>query len=161
MLGGWIRFLWFAAQKWAGGRVLIAFQWKQPKCTKSLLHKMTNTLAHIGLQGLATRRILGDADFKWIYLGCIIPDIPWIFQRLIRFTFSDINVYDLRLYATVQASLLFCFLLSLSLATISKSFWKAFIILSINSFLFTDRGRATLRFWFITTSTVFSSDFLP
>ena len=77
-------------------------------------------------------KTIRGADFKWIYLGCIIPDIPWIIQRLIRFALPNIDIYDLRLYAIVQASLFFCLLLSLTFATVSKYFWRTSIILSIN-----------------------------
>jgi hypothetical protein len=96
---------------------------------------MPNTLAHIGLQGLATRRLFRDADYKWIYVGCIIPDLPWIYQRLIKYFIPDIDFYDLRLYAIVQASLLLCLLFSLALATISKHYWRTLVILSSNSLL--------------------------
>ena len=96
---------------------------------------MPNTLAHLGLQGFTTRSILRDADIKWIYLGCIIPDIPWILQRFMSFTFPNIDSYDLRLYAIVQASLLFCLLLSLAFATLSKYFWRTSIILNTNVLL--------------------------
>ena len=70
---------------------------------------MPNTLAHLGVQGIATRSVLRDADLKWIYLGCIIPDVSWIIQRLVRYVIPNIDLYDLRLYAIVQASLLFCY----------------------------------------------------
>lgn len=95
---------------------------------------MPNTLAHIGIQGLATRSIIKDADYKWIYIGCIVPDAPWILQRFVRVAFS-VDPYDLRLYATVQSSFLFCIILSFLLATFAKQYWRVFIILSINSFL--------------------------
>ena len=95
---------------------------------------MPNTLAHIGVQGLATQSIIKDADYKWILIGCIIPDVPWILQRLIGVAFK-VDPYVLRLYATVQASFFFCVILSLMLATFSKQYWRVFIILSINSFL--------------------------
>ena len=94
---------------------------------------MPNTLAHIGIQGLATRSIIKDADFKWIIIGCIIPDVPWILQRLVTIAFN-VNLYDLRLYSTVQSSFFFCILLSFLLATLARQYWKVFIILSINSF---------------------------
>ncbi|UCG12388.1 MAG: hypothetical protein JSU72_18130 [Deltaproteobacteria bacterium] len=96
---------------------------------------MPNTLAHLGIQGLTTRALLPDADDKWIYLGCILPDLPWILQRLVRFASNGVDPYDLRLYCTVQASLLFCLLLSLALAMISKQFWKTFAIVGLNSLL--------------------------
>lgn len=95
---------------------------------------MPNTLAHIGIQGIATRSIIKDADYKWILIGCVIPDVPWILQRLIRVAFK-MDLYDLRLYATVLSSFFFCIILSFLLATFSKQYWRVFIILSINSFL--------------------------
>jgi hypothetical protein len=93
---------------------------------------MPNTLAHIGVQAIATRSIIKDGDYKWIFIGCIIPDIPWILQRPVSLLFN-INPYDLRLYAIVQASFFFCLILSLSLSTFSKNYWKTFAILIINS----------------------------
>ena len=96
---------------------------------------MPNTLAHLGIQGVATRAVLRDAGHKWIYLGCILPDIPWILQRLVGQILPGIDLYDLRLYVVIQASLLFCLLLSLALATLSTHFWKIVAILSFNSFL--------------------------
>jgi hypothetical protein len=35
---------------------------------------MPNTLAHLGIQGVATLSWLKKADLKWIFIGCIIPD---------------------------------------------------------------------------------------
>jgi len=95
---------------------------------------MPNTLAHIGIQGIATRGIFKDADYKWIFIGCIIPDIPWISKKIIGGLFN-INPYDLRLYVIIQASFIFCLILSLSLSTLSKSFLKTFAILSLNSLI--------------------------
>ena len=95
---------------------------------------MPNTLAHIGVQGLATRGIIKHADYKWILIGCIIPDVPWMLRRVLSFVF-DVNPYDLRLYAIVQSSLIFCLILSLTLATFSKRYWRTFAILGINSLL--------------------------
>ena len=94
---------------------------------------MPNTLAHLGVQGLATRAVYADADHKWIYLGCIVPDVPWILQRLVGQTLPGIDPYDLRLYVIVQASLCFCLVLSLALSTLSTSMWRIFAILSLNS----------------------------
>ena len=96
---------------------------------------MPNTLAHIGAQGFILRPFLNKADIKWIYLGCIIPDVPWMLQRVIRFTGLDINAYDLRLYAIIQSSLLFSILLALALAMYSARYWKTGSILSLNALL--------------------------
>lgn len=95
---------------------------------------MPNTLAHIGIQGIATGSVLKDADYKWIFIGCIIPDVPWILKRLVNSLFN-FNPYDLRLYTIVQASFFFCLILSLLLSAFSKNHWKVFSILSINSLL--------------------------
>ena len=73
---------------------------------------MPNTLAHLGVQSLATRALIRDSDLKWIYLGCIVPDLPWTLNRLVKTTVPSVDLYDLRLYVIVQASLFFCLLLS-------------------------------------------------
>ena len=91
---------------------------------------MPNTLAHLGIGGTATRLAITKADLKWIYLGCIIPDLPWIFQRLGNVLIPGINLYDLRLYVIVQSTLLFSIILSLSLASFSKEYFKTFLILA-------------------------------
>ena len=96
---------------------------------------MPNTLAHIGAQGFISRPFLDKADIKWIYLGCILPDIPWMLQRVVRFVGLDINAYDLRLYVIIQSSLLFSVLLASALAMFSARYWRAFAILSLNALL--------------------------
>jgi hypothetical protein len=89
---------------------------------------MPNTLAHIGVQGITTKSIFKFADLKWIYLGCIIPDLPWILQRLLRNSHL-FNLYDVRDYSIILASLLFCAILSASLSLFSKNSGKVFFIL--------------------------------
>ncbi len=96
---------------------------------------MPNTLAHLGVQGLTTRALLKDADYKWIYVGCIIPDLPWILQRVVASAYPSINPHDLRLYVIIQASFCFCLILSAAFAALSVNYWKAFAILCFNSFL--------------------------
>ncbi len=96
---------------------------------------MPNTLAHIGIQGLATRSLMANADFKWIYVGCIIPDFPWILRRVVNSVYSGIDSYDLLLYFTIQSTFCFCVILSAALAIFSANYWKIFFILSFNSFL--------------------------
>lgn len=92
---------------------------------------MPNTLAHLGIGGTATRLAIKGADLKWIYLGCVIPDLPWIFQRLGNILIPDINLYDLRLYVVIQSTLLFSIILSLALASFSKEYLKTFLILAL------------------------------
>lgn len=95
---------------------------------------MPNTLAHLAVQGLATRAVLRGADLKWIFLGCVIPDAPWILQRTLKWLAHDsLSLYDLRLYAIVQGSLIGCLLLCGAAAALSAAPKKVFYILALNS----------------------------
>lgn len=96
---------------------------------------MPNTLAHIGVHGIVTRLLLKNADAKWIYLGCLVPDIPWILQRVVKVIVPEIDRYDLRLYVVIQSSLIFCLLLNAALASLSARYWKTFFILGLGSLL--------------------------
>ena len=91
---------------------------------------MPNTLAHIGVAGFVTRSVITAADLKWIYLGGIIPDIPWILQRVLR-EIPGINIYALRLYVIIQSTLLFGIIISLALSSLSKEYIKTFLILAL------------------------------
>ncbi len=96
---------------------------------------MPNTLAHLGVQALVTRTIVRNANLKWVCIGAITPDLPWIFQRVVRLAPVHIDAYDIRLYAITQASLLLCVIASLALAALSSQFWKTLVILVLGSFL--------------------------
>jgi hypothetical protein len=91
---------------------------------------LPNTLAHLGVAGFATRSVITAADLKWIYVGGIIPDLPWILQRILR-KIPGINLYDLNLYVTVQSTLLFGLIISLALASLSKEYLKTFLVLAL------------------------------
>ncbi len=95
---------------------------------------MPNTLGHLGIQGVATRLAFRGADARWIGLGCLIPDIPWILCRIARFL-PGLDLFELQLYAIVQASLAFCLLLSGALALMSARPRRVFGILAFNSLL--------------------------
>ncbi|MEL6265162.1 MAG: hypothetical protein AAFR52_05860, partial [Pseudomonadota bacterium] len=73
---------------------------------------MPNTIAHLGVNLLATRAALPAAGTKWILAGALLPDLPWILQRLLRAGLPEIPAIDLRLYVAAQASLLGCLLLA-------------------------------------------------
>ena len=96
---------------------------------------MPNTLAHMGLQGVVTKSLFSRGDLKWIYIGCIIPDIPWIIQRIFMALPSPINLYDLRLYSIAQAAFFSCVILSLALAMTSRRVGCVALILTFNSLL--------------------------
>ncbi|MFQ5466707.1 MAG: hypothetical protein ACE5DS_01095 [Kiloniellaceae bacterium] len=101
---------------------------------------MPNTLAHIGLQGPVSRALLRDADLKWVYLGSIVPDVPWIARRVVvavwpRISPYEISPYDLMSYATVRSSLILCWILAGALASVSTRPRRAFAILALGALL--------------------------
>lgn len=96
---------------------------------------MPNILAHAGVQGILTRTGFRDADPKWIYLGCVIPDVPWILQRVVRMAVPSIDLYSLRAYVIVQASLLSCLLLCGAVALLARRFWEMGALLGLNALL--------------------------
>ena len=96
---------------------------------------MPNTLVHLGVQGVASRVAVRDVDFKWVALGCVIPDVPWILRRVIGVVAPDVNPYDLMLYATAQASLAISLLLCGALACVSQKPRLVFGVLVANSLL--------------------------
>jgi membrane-bound metal-dependent hydrolase YbcI (DUF457 family) len=96
---------------------------------------MPNTLVHIGIHLPITRGIFRKADPKWILLGCVVPDLPWIFQRAARVFLPGLDPVDLRLYATVQASLFLCLIFSAGAATLSRRPLQNFAILALGSAL--------------------------
>lgn len=96
---------------------------------------MPNTLAHIGINGFLTKSLIKKSDLAWIFLGTIIPDIPWIIKKVIQFLIPQTVSYDLHLFFIVQASFLFSLILSGAFAAISSESLKSFAILSLGSFL--------------------------
>ncbi len=94
---------------------------------------MPNTLAHFGIQALASKAVDRTADIKWVAVGCIVPDLPWITQRLIAFLVPGIDLLSLRVYCLIQASLFFCLLLSGSIALLTRNAGRAFLLLAGNS----------------------------
>lgn len=96
---------------------------------------MPNTLAHIGVNGFLTSSVLKKSDLFWIYVGTIIPDIPWILQRALGMFFPSINGFDLRLYVIVLASLFFSLILSAALSLLTTNTKKTFLILAVGSLL--------------------------
>lgn len=96
---------------------------------------MPNTLAHFAVHGLITRRLLPKADLAWIYLGCVIPDLPWIGQRLAKVLLPALDVVSIRLYAINQASLFVSLLLCAGLALLTQNSRRIFAILGLGSLL--------------------------
>lgn len=94
---------------------------------------MPNTLAHVGAQGLLTRAVLPNADVRWIYAGLIIPDIPWMLQRIVLFSVPAVDPFVLRSYVIIQASLIGSLLLCAAVSFLAQKFWFTFAILSGNT----------------------------
>jgi hypothetical protein len=81
---------------------------------------MPNTLAHIAVQGVANATWQPARYLPWVLLGCILPDVPWIASRAIRFVDPGIDVVALDLYNTVQATWLFSTLLGIAFAAFAR-----------------------------------------
>jgi hypothetical protein len=96
---------------------------------------MPNTLGHIGGQGAISSLLFRHVDPKWIYIGCLIPDFPWILLRITRVILPDLDIYTLRLYFMVMASLFSCLIFCAAIAILTTKFWKVFLILGINAFV--------------------------
>ncbi|MHC4933121.1 MAG: hypothetical protein ACYTGV_13125 [Planctomycetota bacterium] len=94
---------------------------------------MPNTIGHFGVQGIATRILIKEADPKWIFAGCIIPDVPWILRRAVFTLVPSSNAYDLRLYAIAQSTLVLCLVLAGALALLSRRPKLTFLVLGLNS----------------------------
>lgn len=96
---------------------------------------MPNTLVHFGVQGITSRTVFRDIDIKWVFLACVIPDIPWILQRVLKLVVPGTDPYTLRLYAIVQATFMFSLVLCMAIASISERPRVIFSVLAINSLL--------------------------
>ncbi len=96
---------------------------------------MPNTLVHFGVQGSLTRLSAGGVDARWILLGCVVPDIPWILQRGLAPLNLPLPPYDTRLYLIAQASLLCSLLLCGALALLSAKPWTVFGLLAVQAAL--------------------------
>lgn len=93
---------------------------------------MPNTLAHLGAQTFASRALFRQSDLRWIALGCVVPDVPWILLRAVRATGAGFDPYDLRLYAIVQSSLLLSAVACAALAALSRTPWRVLGLLLVN-----------------------------
>lgn len=96
---------------------------------------MPNTLAHIALQTLVTKGAVRTADPKWIYVGAVIPDVPWILRRVVEATIPGIDPMMLRYYVDVQGTLLFSVLACAVIALITSRVWFTFVLLASNAVL--------------------------
>lgn len=94
---------------------------------------MPNTLAHIGLQVSATKAVAKDFDVRLVLVGCLIPDLPWILQRLLNVT--PLDVLDVRAYTLTMASPFFCTIFALGFGLFFKRWMWVFAGVSIQCLL--------------------------
>jgi hypothetical protein len=94
-----------------------------------------NTLVHFAVQGAASRGLWPRLDPRWIYIGCLLPDVPWIVRRLAVALGAPVDPIDLRLYAMAQASLAGTLLLCGALAALAARARLAFCVLAANALL--------------------------
>lgn len=95
---------------------------------------MPNTLAHLGINIILSKSLIKKSDLILIYIGAIIPDVPWILQRIVSTLWLGINLYDLRLYSIVLSSLTFSLILSFSISLLFNNSKHVFFVFSIGSF---------------------------
>jgi hypothetical protein len=94
-----------------------------------------NTLVHFAVQGAASRGAWRRVDPRWIYLGCLLPDVPWILRRAVVGLGIPLDVFDLRLYTMALASLAGTLLLCAALALLAAAPRLVFAVLGTNALL--------------------------
>jgi hypothetical protein len=94
-----------------------------------------NTLVHFAVQGAASRGLWRALDPRWIYLGCLLPDVPWILRRVVVGLGVPVDAFDLRLYTMAQASLAGTLLLCAALALLTAAPRLVFVVLGANALL--------------------------
>ena len=94
---------------------------------------MPNTLAHLGAQALATRTVIRTAEVQWIFLGAVVPDVPWIAGRATRTLLPNLHDHDFWAYYIAQSSLVMSLLLCAAVAAIAARPGRAFVILGVNA----------------------------
>ena len=96
---------------------------------------MPNTLGHLGLQALLTARLRADVrldDLRWVALGCVLPDLPWILRRAVLIVAPGFDDISLRAYAIVQSSLLVSLLIAAAFACVAAHPRRAAFLLAAN-----------------------------
>ena len=94
---------------------------------------MPNTLVHFAAQGAASRSLWRRLDPRWIYLGCLLPGVPWIVRRVVASLGVPADPIDLRMYAMAQASLAATLLLCGVFAALAAKPRLAFSVLGFNA----------------------------
>jgi len=96
---------------------------------------MPNSVGHFGIQGIASHALFGRVDPRWVMTGCILPDVPWIAQRITGALAPAADPYTMRLYFVGQASLLGTVVLCGAVAALARKPRRIFLLLAFNSLL--------------------------
>jgi hypothetical protein len=94
-----------------------------------------NTLVHFAAQGAASHAFWRRLDPRFVYLGCLLPDLPWILRRGVVGLGLPADVFDLRLYTMGLASLAVTLLLAAAIAVITSAPRRVLAVLGVNALL--------------------------
>lgn len=94
---------------------------------------MPNTLVHFAVQGAASHGLWRLVDPRFVYLGCLLPDLPWILRRAVVGFGLPVDSFDLRLYTMGLASLAVTLLLAAAVAALTASPRRVFAVLGLNA----------------------------
>lgn len=96
---------------------------------------MPNTLVHFAAQGAASHALWRGLDPRFVYLGCLLPDLPWILRRAIVGLGLPVDTFDLRLYTMGLASLAVTLLLAAAVAAVTRAPRRVLAMLGLNALL--------------------------
>lgn len=85
-------------------------------------------MVHFAGQAAPAAPWLGRENLPWLLVGCLLPDLPWIGQRLAELA-GNPWPYDVRLYAIAQSTLACSLLAAAALAALAERPWPVFAIL--------------------------------
>ncbi len=93
---------------------------------------MPNTLVHIALQNALMYPVQRcGVLMSMILAGCVIPDFPWIAQRLLQWLNAGIDPIQLRAYSTIQASLFVSLIAAVACSTFYKRYLVAWAVIAL------------------------------
>ena len=96
---------------------------------------MPSTLVHFAAQGGLSRALFRLVDPRLVFLGCLLPDLPWILRRAIVGFGLAADPFDLRLYTMGLASLAVTLLLAASVAALTDAPRRVLLVLGVNALL--------------------------
>jgi hypothetical protein len=94
-----------------------------------------NTLVHFAAQGAFSHALWRRLDPRFVYLGCLLPDLPWILRRAVVGFGLPVDSFDLRLYTMGLASLAITLLLAGAVAAATAAPRRTFAVLGLNALL--------------------------